>query len=75
MTAEEQRLTKQWVETWQQTGPLLARMRRDELRRLDSYQVLQALVGPLDFSQEPYCPKPTSGLIEQQVWFRKLGHD
>ncbi|MEW6321218.1 MAG: hypothetical protein AB1635_09020 [Acidobacteriota bacterium] len=63
---------RRWVRTWQQAGPALERIRRDELRRLDAYQAIARLCGPADYRQPPRAPKPTSGLVDQQRYFRKL---
>ncbi len=63
---------RQWVENWKTTGPILARIRREELRKLDTFRAISHLLGPIDFTQEPFIPKPTSGLVQQQAWFKKL---
>jgi hypothetical protein len=72
MRPEELAQLKKWVETWKTTGPILERIRREELRNLDTFQAISNLLGTIDFTQEPFRPKPTSGLIEQQAWFNKL---
>ena len=61
----------EWVEAWRRAAPELERMRRDELRRLDSYAVIALLCGPADYTVAPRAPKPTSGLVEQQRVFQK----
>jgi hypothetical protein len=63
---------KRWVAAWQRAGPDLERIRRKEIRELDSYQAIALLCGPADYTQPPRAPKPTSGLVEQQNWFRKV---
>ena len=63
---------RRWVETWQRAGAALERIRRAELRNLDGYRAIEQLCGPADYTQPPYAPLPTSGLIEQQRWFKKL---
>jgi hypothetical protein len=70
-SAEEIRRGRQWVDAWKRAAPELERMRREDLRRLDGYQALALLCGPADYTVEPRAPKPTSGLIEQQRYFRK----
>ena len=72
MSPEELALAKKWVETWKTTGPILEKIRRDELRKLDTFKTISHLCGPIDFTQEPFRPKPTSGLVEQQARFKKL---
>ena len=63
---------KQWVQTWEAAGAEMARLRREELRKLDSTSAIALLCGPADYSVEPRAPKLTSGLVEQQQWFMKL---
>jgi hypothetical protein len=65
-------LVKRWVETWREAGPELERIRRDELRNLDGERALALLTGPADYTVAPRAPKPTSGLVEQQYWFKKV---
>ena len=49
----------------------LERIRREELRQLDPQQALALLCGEADYTVPPRAPRPTSGLIEQQRWFKK----
>lgn len=62
---------RRWVEVWVRAGRELERIRIRELRQLDGDRALQLLTGPADYFNPPYAPKPTSGLVEQQFWFRK----
>jgi len=68
---EQRALAQRWVDTWQLAGKDLERIRRDELRALDSREAIEKLCGPADYTVPPRAPKPTSGLIEQQRWFVK----
>ena len=65
-------LTKRWVDTWELAGSDLERIRRDELRRLDTFQAISLLCGPADYTRPPFAPRPWSGLVEQQLWFKSL---
>ena len=65
-------LARRWVETWQQAGPRLERVRREELRRLDPQKAIALLCGEADYTIPPRAPRPTSGLVEQQRWFMKM---
>lgn len=60
---------RRWVETWKLAGVELERLRRKELRELDTRKTLALLCGPADYTCPPRAPKPTSGLVEQQRWF------
>jgi len=62
---------KRWVETWKLAGADLERIRRKELRELDTYRAIALLCGPADYTGAPRAPKPWSGLVEQQRWFMK----
>jgi hypothetical protein len=62
---------KLWIETWRQAGPILERIRRDELRRVGSHTI-GYLCGPANYRVPPRAPKPWSGLVDQQRWFMKL---
>jgi hypothetical protein len=69
---EEIENTRKWVETWRKAGPVLEKIRRTEVRNLDSFKTISLLCGPADYTVPPRAPKPTSGLIEQQFWFMKI---
>lgn len=71
-TAEQIAVGRRWVQTWQEAGPELERIRRDELRRLDVRHAIALLCGSADYTVPPRAPKPTSGLVEQQRWFQQL---
>ena len=61
---------RRWVRTWQEAGPRLERVRREELRRLDPQRAIALLCGEADYTKPPRVPGPTSGLVEQQRWFK-----
>lgn len=61
---------RRWVRTWKEAGPRLERVRRAELRRLDPQHAIALLCGEADYTSPPRAPRPTSGLVEQQRWFR-----
>ena len=71
-TAEQISLGRRWVETWKLAGPELERIRRREIRELDTYRTIAMLCGYADYTRSPRDPKPFSGLVEQQRWFMKL---
>ena len=69
--SEEVEQTKHWVETWKVAGKELEKIRRREIRELDSYRTIELLCGPADYTRPPRAPKPSSGLVEQQRLFMK----
>jgi len=70
-TPEQIALGRRWVETWKLAGAGLERIRRKEIRELDTYRAIARLCGPADYTCAPRAPKPFSGLVEQQRWFMK----
>jgi hypothetical protein len=70
-TAEQLAAGRRWIETWKLAGADLERIRRKELRALDTYRTIALLCGPADYRRPPHAPKPSSGLVEQQRWFMK----
>jgi len=68
---EQIALGKRWVETWKLAAEDLERIRRKELRELDSYKAISLLCHFADYTKDPYAPKPWSGLVEQQELFKK----
>ena len=70
-TPEEIALGKKWVETWKLAAEDLERIKRKEIRELDTSKTIALLCGPRDYTKPPYAPKPWSGLIDMQDWFKK----
>jgi hypothetical protein len=70
-TPEQIALAKRWVRTWKEAAPVLERLRREELRRLDPELALRLLCGPANYRVPPRVARPSSGLVEQQRWFLK----
>lgn len=72
-TPEQIAQGKRWVKAWKIAGEEMEQLRRRELRALDSYRTIALLCGPHDYRSSPRAPKPSSGLVEQQFWFKKAG--
>jgi hypothetical protein len=70
-TPEQLALGKRWVETWKLAVVYLQRIRREEIRQLDTYKTISLPCRTAVYTKAPYAPKPWSGLIEQQRWFKK----
>jgi hypothetical protein len=71
-TPEEVALVKKWVETWKTTGPILEKIRRDEIRKVSTMQAMQHLAGAFDSAAFMHPPRKSSGLVEQQALFQKM---
>jgi hypothetical protein len=63
---------RQWAERWQRAGLRLRALRREELRRTETPQALMNLAGAFESCRLHHKPSATSGLVEQQAWFRRL---
>jgi hypothetical protein len=73
-TPEQLAQGQAWVRTWKHASGALEKVRRDELRRPEAQLGLALLCGSFDYHVPPRAPKPTSGLVEQQRWFKKAAH-
>ena len=75
MDAAERELTLKWIETWRRAGPELQRIRDLELGALTEERARQSSWDLLSMAT-PGGTMPgrrsSSGLVEQQAWFRKL---
>lgn len=71
MTKQERELAMKVGMAWDKAGPELERIRRKEIRETDTFEALKAFLGPIDFSKEPFNPRQSSGLLEQQDCFAK----
>jgi len=65
---EEERL---WVRTWQKAGPVLAELRRREIRSAETAAAILQLEDTFQSALRDHPPGPTSGLVEQQHWFAR----
>jgi len=70
MTPEQRAQMQQWVDTWKQAGPELERIREDEVRKENTIAAFKAFEGMALLISRSRPPEPTSGLVEQQRWFR-----
>lgn len=61
---------RQWCEQWQQAGPAIEQIRREDLRS-KTYDFASA-DSLLEISDLHGRSRPTSGLVEMQRWFLKL---
>ena len=66
--------TKLWVDHWKRVGPILEKIRHDELRAMTDEESAQACIDLFEFavSSPSYQERKTSGFVEQQRLFMKL---
>ena len=69
---DEREQMRLWVENWRKTGPLLAELRREDIRATDTPTAMQQLGGLMNHAIETLPPRTASGLVEMQRLFAKL---
>ena len=72
MTEVERVQLKEHAERWQRAGPLLEAQREEDVRRSDTIGAFAFFSGMPLFNLKSFPALPTSGLVEQQLWFQKL---
>ena len=68
-------LARRWVRTWQKASRKLAKIRKAELKKLDTKSVQKAMLQLSDALEDAIARFPSrksSGLVEQQAWFKRL---
>ena len=71
MTEQERELMRRHVETWKTTGPILERLRREDVRNANTTEAILAFNDAFESARIHYPPPPTSGLVEQQAIFMR----
>lgn len=63
-----------WVQQWQRAGPILEKVRHEELRAMTDEQARHAFqsVADLAFQLPDWPVRTNSGFVEQQRLFLKL---
>jgi hypothetical protein len=69
---EDREQERQWVQAWQRAGPLLAKLRREEIRQADTAAAILQLEDAFQAALRQHQLPQTSGLVEQQKWFARL---
>lgn len=72
MTVTERADVKRWVETWVRADPELQKVRDADIRAADTAGMIECSAGLFRDAVRSFPPQPTSGLIEQQFWFKRL---
>lgn len=63
---------RRWVQTWREAGKALARVKRDELERIDTVTAVSQLADAFNAAMRSTPGRTTSGLVEQQRLFGRL---
>lgn len=61
------------VEAWKRAAPILESIRRKDIRTAQTVSSIAAFRGTALAKVKTHPPGMTSGLVEQQQWFRRLG--
>lgn len=72
MNPGEKELYRRYVEGWKRAGPELERIRREELRVLDTRKEVAGMDALVDIALRHGRPRETSGLVEMQRWFMEF---
>ncbi len=72
MNSTEKEQYRRYVETWKRAGPELERIRREELRAMDTRKEVSGMDALVDMALRYGSPRETSGLVEMQEWFLKF---
>jgi len=71
MTPEQLQQGKEWARRWKEAGPLLERIRQEELLEMTPERRRAASLAVLDMGAPFDCHRTTSGLVEQQRIFMR----
>ena len=72
MSDTEQARLRIYAEQWRRAAPLLERQREEDVRKSDTISAFAFFAGMPLRNLAHFPPEPTSGLVEQQRWFRKI---
>lgn len=61
-----------WVNAWKKAGPILQQLRDQQIRDTDTAQALLRLADAFESARMYHSPRRSSGLVEQQAYFRRL---
>jgi hypothetical protein len=72
MTETENEQLRRWAENWEVVGRRLEELRRKELPLVDTQRALLNLADAYEACRLQGRIRPTSGLVQQQAFFRLL---
>lgn len=72
MNPAENEQYRRFVEGWKRAGPELERIRREELRALDTRKEVAGMDALVDIALRHGRPRDTTGLVEMQKWFMEF---
>ena len=72
MNKVSQNLIKARINQWGAAAPLLQAIRDENIKTANTLQSMKCFSGMVLSALPTHPPRPWSGLVEQQQWFRKL---
>jgi hypothetical protein len=69
---DEREMIRRWVKHWQDAGPLLEAIRRQEIRDANNLQVLALLEPAFNHAVRSLPPRESSGMVEMQALFARM---
>ena len=63
---------KKWINCWKQASSEMDALKQAELSSISTMQALQNLSGAFESCRLHFPLRPSSGLVEQQAWFKKM---
>lgn len=72
MDISQENAVRKWVQHWQKAGAAIERVRAAELRSIDVPAAIERLQDAFLSAQAHYPERATSGLVEQQRWFKSF---
>ena len=72
MTDREQTEIRQRVAAWSRAEPVLRRVREEDIRSARTVEAIASFRGLAAAAARRLPPTESSGLVEQQRWFRQL---
>jgi hypothetical protein len=73
MTEPEKAQVRAWIKNWQEVGLILEAEKRKAIRRVNTAEAIASLELAYKSARLHCKRRQTSGLIEQQQWFKR-GH-
>jgi hypothetical protein len=72
MNSSQAEALRDWVARWKVAGARMEALRLERLRQTDTPQALRNLADAFESCRLHHKPAPTSGLVEQQRWLRRV---
>ena len=72
MKDQEKELIKKYIQCWKEAGPVLEKLRDEEIRNADTALFVQVTAGMVAAYFQNNSVRSFSGLVDQQRWFSQF---